>query len=322
MNSPDPQCRLIYLDQFAASSMVDSQGMGVWQEVEDLLREGVANGRLLCPIPSEHWLETAHRPLSVMQQQTALFNGLSGGYHILGAPFAAAKAMSARMRGTVLTRYDYIVKEEVRRELDTDVQQKLRSERDLLGIRLNPALEDANWIRSLTRPGLVANKWKPFSFSVSEFFAKQEFLERLNTLLEEGGIRIRGAGFPGSDVAHWVDLFLEILMKHHRMTTSEAERLYDEVQQVGFMNIPPVHIRNTLVDHMAHRHKKETDGDHIDLLRMATALPVTHIALVDGPRKQELVETGLAVKYGCRVFSGRSVDLAELVATLEPLAVS
>ena len=322
MNSPDPQCRLIYLDQFAASSMVDSQGVGVWQEVECLLREGVANGKLLCPIPSEHWIETAHRPLNVMQRQTALFDVLSGGYRILEAPFAAAKAMSARMRGTALTRYDYIVKGEARRELDLDVQEKLRSERDLLGIRLNPALEYANWSRSLTRPGLVANKWKPFSFSITEFFAKREFLERLNTLLEEGGIRIRGAGFPGSDVADWVDLFLEILMKHHRMTFAEAERLYDEVQQEGFANIPPVHIRNTLVDHMAHRHKKETDGDHIDLLRMATALPVAHLALVDGPRKQEVLETGLAEKYGCQVFSGRSLDLAKLVNALEQLAGS
>lgn len=315
MNSLHPKCRLVYLDQFAASSIVDSKGAGVWGDIEGILRQGVIDGTLLCPIPAEHWMETAHRPLDTLVAQTSLFDSLSNGYHLLGAPFAAAKAMGARMRGGSMARYDYLEKVG-RREVDQEIQQKLRVEREMLGVRLDPELKGANWIRSLARPGFIANKWKPFSFNFAEMMARKEFLDRLNTLIEEGGIVIRGAGFPEPDVPHWVDFLLDILMRSHRMTRAEAVRLRDEVQQVGFANIAPCHIRHTLVEHMAHKQKKETDGDHVDLLRMATALPMAHLALVDGPRKQELMETGLARKYGCQVFSGRAADLVEFSAAL------
>ena len=51
--------KIIYLDQFAASKMVDEEGL--WKEAKDLLVEAVNRHKVICPIPMEHYVETGGR---------------------------------------------------------------------------------------------------------------------------------------------------------------------------------------------------------------------------------------------------------------------
>jgi len=51
----------IYLDQFAASNLLDNPPNELWQKISDLLMEKSKVGNIICPVPTEHFLESANK---------------------------------------------------------------------------------------------------------------------------------------------------------------------------------------------------------------------------------------------------------------------
>ena len=68
---------VIYLDQFSVSEMVF--GEGVWETIRTLLVNAVDSGKVICPIPLEHFIETAGLERSKAIQQDQFFKSISHG---------------------------------------------------------------------------------------------------------------------------------------------------------------------------------------------------------------------------------------------------
>ena len=68
---------VIYLDQFSVSEMVF--GEGVWETIRTLLVNAVESGKVICPIPLEHFIETAGLERINAIQQDLFFKSISHG---------------------------------------------------------------------------------------------------------------------------------------------------------------------------------------------------------------------------------------------------
>lgn len=56
----DEKKKIVYLDQFAVSNMV-SEISSIWIEAKEVLIHSVQSGKVICPIPMEHYIETGTR---------------------------------------------------------------------------------------------------------------------------------------------------------------------------------------------------------------------------------------------------------------------
>jgi len=69
--------QIIYLDQFSVSEMIF--GEGTWKTIRALLVNAVEKGKVLCPIPLEHFVETVGMERSKAIQQDQFFKSISRG---------------------------------------------------------------------------------------------------------------------------------------------------------------------------------------------------------------------------------------------------
>lgn len=70
------QPKILYLDQFAASNM--SANNGIWGEARELVEVAVRKGKIICPIPMEHFIETSGRSIYNAVEQHDWFKSVSG----------------------------------------------------------------------------------------------------------------------------------------------------------------------------------------------------------------------------------------------------
>ena len=63
---------------------------------------------------------------------------------------------------------------------------------------------------------------------------------------------------------------------------------------------------------LAHKQVKESPNDHLDIMRIAGALPFVDLMLVDGPKASDIRELGLDIKFGTEVYSGKVKELEKL----------
>jgi hypothetical protein len=80
----------IYLGQFAASHMLDQPGSDLWDKIGRLLTEKSKTGKLICPVPTEHFLESANKKKDNALAMDKLFYELAKG--IAFRPEAAVTA--------------------------------------------------------------------------------------------------------------------------------------------------------------------------------------------------------------------------------------
>ena len=81
---------VIYLDQFSVSEMVF--GEGVWETIRTLLVNAVESGKVICPIPLEHFIETAGLERINAIQQDQFFKSISHGRSFYPWEYIAASS--------------------------------------------------------------------------------------------------------------------------------------------------------------------------------------------------------------------------------------
>lgn len=194
---------IIYLDQFSVSEMVF--GGGIWETIRTLLVNAAESGKVICPIPLEHFIETAGLERAKAIQQDQFFKSISHGKSFYPWEYIAANEiiLYTKFKKNKRILADYI------RDLngDYDIEneatyQKLRQIREeYLSSKVK---EDLNFIRQLSRDNIGANVDKA-SLSKEE---KKERRRQRNKL--EANKEVIKDALSFLDVKPYIDFFREI----------------------------------------------------------------------------------------------------------------
>ncbi len=310
----------IYLDQFAASNLLDNPPNELWQKTSDLLFKRLKEGRIICPVPPEHFLESANKNRASAFAMDKRFAEVGHGLAFRLEVFMTADQIIALLRGTPLTK-DSFCNRLARPDTLTKsgAFEDFKAKHELLKSQIDEATIGQNVVREITRKKKFSAVQMAPILSVLKKREMKPFYDLLDEVINNGRFVSKGVKFASGEVIHWADYVMQVLMAHHNMTRWEAVYLKDIVHRTGSDRIPCLDIRHTLTVNLAGEHKNESVNDHIDIMRLSTGLPPADLLFTDKQRKFELLQTGLAEKYGTKIFSGTSADLHEFYDVLENL---
>ncbi|HZL08388.1 MAG TPA: hypothetical protein VFC65_00205 [Prolixibacteraceae bacterium] len=308
---------IIYLDQFASIGLFESKSRE-WKKIREWIITGVENKKIICPLSAEHYLETAQKEKQKAIALDTEFYKISGGFAFKSELFITSQLIISLIRQNNVTLktylYDEIFKNVLSDERNINTFKKTKKQ---LNDNIAEGTQLANEIRKITRDNRSDLKTKQQLILAHKSVNISEFISRLNDLLSEGHIFIRGVPFESGDVPHWIDQLIFQLTNKHRITKKETILLISELEKFGFNNIPTLDIRTSLSAIISAYNKNETVNDQIDIMRISTGLPISDILLTDKQRKNEILELGINEKYHTKIYSGTKNDLEELIIEFE-----
>lgn len=300
----------IYIDQFAASNLFDEPPNDIWAEAANLIDEKFKARKIICPVPSEHFLESANKTKNRAVKIDQKLHILSKGLAFLPEAAIAANYMIAIVRSVPIDQKIFCVP---LKHAQTMNQQGafdgFKAQHQDLNEKVTEAAAGANELRKILSQKKFPREIMESMYQATKIIQVRSFSERLAELIVNGHIISRGVNFANGQVIHWVDLILQILLWQHKITIEECTKLLHLVYNSGFEKIPPLDIRTSLTANLAIEHKKETINDQIDIMRLSSGLPSADLVFTDKQRKFELAQTKLDKKYRAEIFSGTTNDL-------------
>jgi hypothetical protein len=292
----------IYLDQYATSGIFENDSI-VWKEIKALLLQGVNSDRIICPRSAEHFLESSQKESSKAKYLDSKFFDLSKGYAFKAELFITSQLLISKIRNNNITCETFFY---------TNIKSDILSQPDMLprfinlkkqfDEKINEGVILNNEIRKYPAPVKPNKQLKENLLKTIKSFSEREFIKRLEDLLVEGSIKIRGVKFASGDIPNWIDLMIYQLTEKHKMNTNETKQLHKHIEENGFNQIPTLDIKNSLMSFVAVENKIELPSDHIDFMRISTGLPVSDILLTDKKRKFEILTLELDKKYKTKEF--------------------
>ena len=147
---------VIYLDQFSVSEMVF--GKGIWETIRTLLVNAVESGKVICPIPLEHFIETAGLERNKAIQQDLFFKSISHGRSFYPWEYIAANEIilytKFKKNKRILASFirdlngDYDLENEATYQKHRQIREEFLSKKDK---------DVLNYIRQLSRDNNGAN---------------------------------------------------------------------------------------------------------------------------------------------------------------------
>ena len=310
---------IIYLDQFASVGLFESESKE-WKQIRELIIIGVEKKKIICPLSTEHYIETSQKEKTKAIALDTEFYKLSGGYAFKSELFITSQLIISLVRKNNITLKTYMYDEIFKNILSSHEKRDIFIEaKKQFNNKISEATYVANKKREITRSDKSDSKTKQLMMSAHKSISVFAFISRLKDLLSNGYLRIRGVPFGSGDVPHWIDQMIFQLTNNHKITMIETKRLISELEKHGFNNIPTLDIRTSLSAIISIYNKNETVNDQIDIMRVASGLPISDILLTDKQRKNEIVELGLHEKYCTKIYNGTKRDLEELIFELEKL---
>ena len=225
---------IIYLDQFASSGIFESTLME-WTKIKELIVEGFNNNKLICPLSAEHYIETSQKQKDKAILLDNEFYKISGGYALKPEVFITSQLIISLIRKNNITLKTFMYDKIYENVLSEDENFKMFDEnKKLLNNKIEEATFVANEIRKIEREKKSDATIKKKMFDVHKSISISEFISRLENLLGDGHIYIRGVSFKSGDVPNWIDQIIFQLTKKHRITPKETRLLIKELKINGF----------------------------------------------------------------------------------------
>ena len=309
--------KILYLDQFASSNLA-LKNEGIWPDLKSLLEYGVKKGRIICPIPYDHYIETSQANLEQALKIDNYFSALSNSFMFKSTAYTNSQLIISELRKNKLTIDTFIVKrikENVlngKNELNYYKKQKNEFNR-----MIEEATTESNKLRKNRKSQKKEKETKKIMYKVISHIATDEFINRLNDLLKTGNITIKGDKFSFIEVPNWIDQTIFRLVRVHKMNLKETKKLISIIKKYGFSKFPTLDIRFSLYAIISIESKHEDAGDHVDIERIASGLPVSDYFLIDRQRKFEITSLELDTKYNTKVYCGNKIDLLNFRSELE-----
>lgn len=327
---------IIYLDQFAVSNLVLNGG--IWQDIHFQLVNAVENGKVLCPIPLEHFVETVGMERSSAIQQDRFFKSISHGKCFLAWEEIAANEIMlyTRFKKNKPILADYIKEIEGDYDLEDDATyQKHRLIREQYLSRKEIEKESLNTFRQLSRGNNDVNE---VNASMSEeekkekrkkkkkYEAYEETLkDTLSVLVVKPYIELFREVYMGKKLS--TDLMklprpeqrIALLLCKKRFTGRHFFSASNDFQKNLFNNIPSLYTYYSLKNYYANKQMKEKANDDIDWERISSGIFISNIMLIDKRQKYALQSMGIDKKYGTILYSDTEDNLTAFKDRLEQL---
>nr|WP_162988780.1 hypothetical protein [Pedobacter schmidteae] len=297
---------IICLDQFVVSGMFDSSDK--WTKTKELIEITAKNGIAIYPMPLEHITETAGRLEETAKGKHKFFSSISEGYCFKHPAEITAQILVSAVRRNNITLNTFIkrVSPNNRFEDSLDIIKENNGKYQRM---ISESTMSLNYIRSNSNQKNMAKSVADTMISAAVGINANEFIARLQELVSKGGIIIRGVQFKDQQVPHYIDLIIDYMLKKNKLLTSEACQLLKKLKNERYDFVSILNIRAHIEGLWSVKKKNETTSDHIDLLRISTALQPCDILFTDKARKSDLKELGFDIKYGTKVLSGTNEDI-------------
>ena len=325
---------IFYLDQFSVSEMVF--GKGIWETIRTLLVNAVESGKVICPIPLEHFIETAGLERNKAIQQDQFFKSISHGRSFYPWEYIAANEIilytKFKKNKRILASYirdlngDYDLENETTYQKHRQIREEFLSKKDK---------DVLNYIRQLSRDNNGANVDKA-SLSKEE---KKERRRQRNKL--EANMEIMKEALAFHNVKPYIDLFREIcigkklqtnllhlrrpeeiialILCQKRFTGRNFFSASNEFQKNLFANIPSLNTYYSLKTYYSNNQMVEKANDDIDWERIASGIFISDIMLIDWRQKCAIQAMGIDKKYRTELYSNRHDDVITLKDKLEQI---
>ncbi len=310
-----PIMKILYLDQFIVSDLADSKNQ-FYIEMRESLEELVFSKKLICPLSMEHYMESSSRSDDDALKNDNLMNSLSGGMCFYDEFYITTFLINAKIKNKPFAQDMYIDKAVKNIFRDKSNIEKYRNISQKFKGASEDTLNVSNRIRESTREQKIKDSIKSEMFSLVKRLPSISFTDRIEDLVVDGQITIRGEMTPIGEKPNQIDLILEYLLRHFKFNAKELLALYSEFKEDGFDNIPTLDILTSLRALQSILHKKLTSNDDIDNLRIACGLPISDVLMTDRKRKSEIIQLELDKKYNCQVLCGNNEDMNVLKSIL------
>jgi hypothetical protein len=307
----------IYLDQYATTGIFENESP-IWKELKLLLFKASESNRIICPKSPEHFLESSQKESLKAKDLDSKFSKLSKGYAFKADLFITSQLLISKIRKNNITGRTYF-EENVKPDIlmqDEKLNRFINLKKQF-DEKINEGSVFNNEIRKSAGSNRPNKYLKQDLLKAIKSLSENEFIIRLQDLLNEGGITIRGVKFPSGEIPNWIDSVIHWLLIKHKMSKDEAKQLRNHLKENGFSQIPTLDIKHSLMAFVAVENKIELPSDQIDYMRISAGLPVSDILLTDKKRKYEILTLGLDKKYKTKVLCGTEKDLLDFKMELE-----
>lgn len=303
----------VYLDQFAASNICDQIPDYDWKDISELIRIGVERKKIICPTSIEHLVETSGKDIEGASRHDKEFRKLSFGWSFYPEPEIAAFHMICRLRKIKKTRHHFIRKVKGRPLSEQYVHKSIKELKTVFGEMINEVASPLETIRKVTREGPKGDMALRDSL-VATIKKKQanHLIERMAVLSQKGTYKPESISLAGYSIPFWADTLCAVLTRKHRLSRKEARQLQVILEAEGIDSIPSISIRASLEAMLAYKQANESPNDHLDIIRIAGALPFVDLMLVDGSKASDIRELGLNIEFGTEIYSGKVKELVKL----------
>lgn len=328
--------QIIYLDQFSVSEMVF--GEGIWEAIRTKLVNTVESGKVICPIPLEHFIETTGLERNKAIQQDMFFKSISHGKSFFPWEYIAANEI---MFYTKFKKNKHILASYIR---DLDGDYDLEDEAIYLKHRKireeylsTKEKEELNYIRQLSRVGKKANVVKT-SLSKEEkkekrrlrnkYEANKEIIkEALSFFVVRPYIELFREICIGKKLTtnllqlHRPELRIALILCQKRFTGRNFLSASNDFQKNLFANIPSLYTYYSLSTYYANKQMIEKANDDIDWERIASGIFISDIMLIDWRQKCAIQAMGIDKKYRTELYSNKHDDVIALYNKLEQISM-
>ncbi|CAM3913778.1 hypothetical protein MUGA111182_16895 [Mucilaginibacter galii] len=180
----------IYLDQFAVSNLVD--GAEYWCDLKEVILDGVSRGRIICPIPFEHLLETSARTPDKALANHDFMKVVSDGYFFKTEALITAQLLISKIRKNNLTFNTFLTNKIKKTFSYIDSIQVFKERSEQFKLMVDEGTAGSNSFKELLREQKLDEKQYQAMLNAHISLSTYELRGRLKELIEKKGIVIRG----------------------------------------------------------------------------------------------------------------------------------
>lgn len=297
--------KILYLDQFAASNM--SANKGIWSTAKELVETAVCKGKIICPIPMEHYVETSGRSIYNAIEHHDWFKSVSGRKQFFPWEIIVANEIMNWTKRRINKRYTPNYLTSLRNDIDFTCEEafNIMNEARLKYHELvNQEKKNLNEIRNYIRTKGQKHNHDHLLIKALNNITCQNFAKEFKATAY-------GKKYPSSimEIGHKKEERIAYLLCLKHFTCYDFMSIANDIINFGFEHIPSLNIYYKMKFYFSLENIEEKANDDIDIERISSGLYLSDIMFVDYKQKIAIEKLGLDKKYNTIIYSAKQDDI-------------
>jgi hypothetical protein len=292
-----------------------------WLRIKNLIIKGVQDGKLIIPYTIAHLIESSTMIFEkAIDQDIFLFN-LSDGKMLDEELKTTCKLLISNIRGQAIDSTTFFSKISSPILSSMEIFDKFTAIKSDHHLMVSEPLISLNKLREASAGGIRPdNKTKRTILSYRIGNYQNELNRRFDEFHKNSSFTGKEVKYSFTSIPFWADMVFVELITKHRMSRSEAYVGKSLVESMDLKALAPtLYIRVCLETAMGFKYKKENSNDYVDIMRLATGIPVADILITDKSKADDIRLMGLDKEYDTVIFSGSIMDLGNFTSILTSL---